>query len=100
MGMIMAVFVIRILNEHQSWPMYADTGGGLIPFTLSVLSVLVFDTLRVITMRVKRGTSPFRSDKTHLHHLFIKEGFSHIGTTFCIISLNVFVILVWWLLYH
>ncbi len=100
MGMIMAVFVIRILNEHQALPMYADTGVGLIPFTLAVLSVPVFDTLRVMTMRMIKGNSPFRSDKTHLHHLFINEGFSHIGTTFCIISLNVLVILVWWLLYH
>ncbi len=80
--------------------MYADTGVGLIPFTLAVLSVPVFDTLRVMTMRMIKGNSPFRSDKTHLHHLFINEGFSHIGTTFCIISLNVLVILVWWLLYH
>lgn len=100
MGMIMAVFVIRTLNEHESAWVSADSGMGLIPFTLAVLSIPVFDTLRVMTLRMLKGNSPFHSDKTHLHHLFINEGFSHIGTTFCIISLNVIIILVWWLLYH
>ncbi|WP_251623409.1 glycosyltransferase family 4 protein [Odoribacter lunatus] len=100
MGIIMAVFVIRILNEHQAVVMFADAGMGLIPFTLAVLSIPVFDTLRVMIARMLKGNSPFHPDKTHLHHLFINEGFSHIGTTFCIISLNTVVILVWWLLYH
>ncbi len=100
MGIIMAVFVIRILNEHQSVVVFAEEGMGLVPFTLAVLSIPVFDTLRVMMTRMLKGNSPFRPDKTHLHHLFIAEGFSHIGTTFCILSLNVFVIFVWWLLYR
>lgn len=99
-GIIMAVFVTRVLNEHKPVPEFADAGMGLIPFTLAVLSIPVFDTLRVMTTRMLKGHSPFHPDKTHLHHLFINEGFSHIGTTFCIISLNVLIILIWWLLYH
>ena len=39
-------------------------------------------------------------DKTHLHHLFIDTGFSHPGTTFCILTLNTLVIAVWWMLYR
>ena len=62
---------------------------------LAVLSVPVFDTLRVMSMRMIRGTSPFNPDKTHLHHLFIDLGFSHIGTTFSILSLNTLVVLAW-----
>ncbi len=99
MGMAMSVFVIHVLDSKSMCAPFGDRGLGLIPFTLAVLAVPVFDTLRVMSARVKRRVSPFHPDKTHLHHLFIDLGFSHIGTTFCILSLNACVILCLWLLY-
>ena len=68
---------------------------GLIPFTLAVLSVPVFDTLRVMSARVRRHVSPFHPDKTHLHHLFIEMGNSHIVTTFLVLTCNALVVLLW-----
>lgn len=35
------------------------------------------DTLRVFANRVRRHRSPFYPDKTHIHHLFIRLGYSH-----------------------
>lgn len=35
------------------------------------------DTLRVFLSRVRRGKSPFAADKTHIHHFFIRLGYSH-----------------------
>lgn len=99
MGMVMSVFVIHVLDDKSACAPCGDHGLGLIPFTLAVLAVPVFDTLRVMSARVKRRVSPFHPDKTHLHHLFIDLGFSHIGTTFCILSLNTCVILCLWALY-
>lgn len=100
MGSVMSIFVIRILDVHSSSAAFAAAGMGLVPFTMAVLSIPVFDTVRVMSMRIYRGGSPFRPDKTHLHHLFIDLGFSHAGATFCILSLNALVILLWWLLYR
>lgn len=99
MGLVMSVFVIHTLDSKSLCTVFADHGFGLIPFTLAVLSVPVFDTLRVMSARVRRHVSPFHPDKTHLHHLFIDLGFSHIGTTSCILSLNVSVVLCLWALY-
>ena len=82
MGLVMSVFVTRVLEGSSGGGRFAEAGMGLIPFTLSVLSIPVFDTLRVMGSRIWRGRSPFRPDKTHLHHLFIDTGFSHPGTTF------------------
>lgn len=93
MGMVMSVFVTRILSADFHPQISARF--GLIPFTLAVLSIPVFDTLRVMSCRIARGGSPFEPDKTHLHHLFIEIGFSHPGTTFCILSLNTLVIALW-----
>ena len=100
MGMVMSVFVTRVLEGGFGGDRFAEEGMGLISFTLSVLSIPVFDTLRVMGSRIWRGRSPFSPDKTHLHHLFIDIGFSHPGTTFCILTLNTLVIAVWWGLYQ
>jgi UDP-N-acetylmuramyl pentapeptide phosphotransferase/UDP-N-acetylglucosamine-1-phosphate transferase len=63
------------------------------------LCIPVFDTLRVMVMRMIRGVSPSSPDKTHLHHLFIELGYSHIGTTVSIISMNLFVVMCWFVAY-
>ena len=94
MGMVMSIFVTRILSSDFH-PAHISDSFGLIPFTLAVLSIPVFDTLRVMSSRIISGRSPFRPDKTHLHHLFIEIGFSHPGTTFCILTLNSLVIALW-----
>lgn len=98
-GTMMSMFVINILKDTSLSAPFAQEGMGLIPFTLSVLAVPVFDTLRVMSARIIRGNSPFNPDKTHLHHLFIELGFSHIGTTVSILSLNFFVIVAWFVAY-
>lgn len=72
---------------------------GLIPFTVATLCIPVFDTLRVMSTRIIQGNSPFKPDKTHLHHLFIKLGYSHIGTTLSIIFMNLLVVLCWYCAY-
>lgn len=99
MGTIISTFVIGALNTNS--PLAAKVGPdfGMIPFTLAILAIPIFDTLRVMTARIVRGKSPFRPDKTHLHHLFLDLGFSHIGTTFTEILSNLLIVLVWWLSY-
>lgn len=98
LGIIFSVFVITILSANQNIEVAQDNL-GLIPFTLAVLCVPVFDTLRVMSARIVRGKSPFSPDKTHLHHLFIELGYSHIGTTMSIIGINLFVVLCWFFAY-
>ena len=98
MGIIMSIFVIEILQSGSLCAAYVGESIGLIPFALAVLCIPVFDTLRVMSTRILKGTSPFHPDKTHLHHMFIELGASHMATTLAILSLNVSVVLCWWLL--
>ena len=97
-GVVMSVFVIAILQNGSRVAAYVNPNVGLVPFTLAVLSVPVFDTLRVMSTRILKGTSPFRPDKTHLHHMFIDLGCSHVATTLAILGVNMFVVLCWWAL--
>ena len=106
MGMLLSLFVLRVLDSDNAaaadLTAKAAAAGrqlGLIPFTLAVLSIPVFDTLRVMTMRRLRGTSPFSPDKTHLHHAFIEMGFSHLATTLAIMGLNLAIVAGWFGLY-
>lgn len=103
MGMVLSIFVLRVLDVREEMPWFMQTTErtfGLIPFTLAVLSIPVFDTLRVMTRRMWSGHSPFKPDKTHLHHAFIGLGLSHIATTTTILTLNSLIVLGWFLLYR
>lgn len=99
LGIIFSVFVMTIISSNQSIGSL-PTNLGLIPFTLAVLCVPVFDTLRVMSARIIKGRSPFSPDKTHLHHLFLELGYSHIGSALSIILINIAVVLCWFLAFH
>jgi hypothetical protein len=96
---MMAMFVMSILSSKLGYISLVADGMGLIPFTLAVLSIPVFDTLRVMSTRILHKKSPFHPDKTHLHHMFIDLGFSHIGTTISILSLNFMIVVAWFASY-
>jgi len=98
MGMLMSIFCMHMI-DNTSRVAFQHPRFGVIAFCLSVLSVPIFDTLRVMTGRILKGKSPFQADKSHLHHLFIQVGFSHIGTSMMVIGLNVFNMFCWFLTY-
>lgn len=100
MGITMSVFVVELLNDRNKYFDVCCPDLGVVPLALALLAIPVFDTLRVMTMRIIRGRSPFSPDKTHLHHLFFDYEFSHVGTTASVIGLNLLVILVWAVSYY
>lgn len=101
MGVLVSWFVIQIMSHDglAAVKMETETQLNMAAALLAVASVPVFDTLRVMTMRVLHGTSPFRPDKTHLHHAFIALGISHSITTLCELLLDVLVVGAWYLCY-
>jgi hypothetical protein len=99
MGTIMSVFVLGVLNNNSRFAACVNADFGTVPFVLSMLAIPVFDTIRVMFVRIIRGTSPFRPDKTHLHHLLLDLHFSHIGTTMVEILANFGVVGSWYLSY-
>ncbi len=42
-----------------------------------IIAIPIFDTLRVFTIRISKGQSPFTPDKNHIHHEFLNSGLSH-----------------------
>ncbi|MCH1576091.1 MAG: undecaprenyl/decaprenyl-phosphate alpha-N-acetylglucosaminyl 1-phosphate transferase [Flavobacteriales bacterium] len=54
--------------SHRSLPVLAMT----------TLSYPLVDTLRVFTLRVLKGKSPFTADRNHLHHRLLRLGMTHV----------------------
>ena len=92
MGILLTWFVIRYLSFYG---IERGLPGGLCPIAnaVSILSVPIFDTLRVMTMRIFQGRSPFSPDRTHLHHAFVDCGFSHVSTALFEIFISLIVFL-------
>ena len=99
LGVLMAWFVIQILRHDTViwWTEIKEV--SLVAFCLAVLAVPVADTVRVMLGRILKGNSPFRADKTHLHHIFIKFGMSHAITTATIVGIDIVIALLWYFSY-
>ena len=57
-------------------------------FSFAVVIIPMFDTLRVFTIRILRGNSPFKADRRHLHHILLDLGYTHLQSTLLLITIN------------
>jgi len=96
-GLLLSYFSIEFLNYNSALPedhilKYQSSLGTL----LCILIIPVFDTSRVVIFRLRKGLSPFMADKNHIHHQFLKLGFSHSKSVLSIASINlIFILLAW-----
>ena len=92
LGTLLALFSFEALSTNSPCAAYGDQGLGLAALVLAVLAIPVFDTLKVMIVRVAKGHSPFHPDKTHLHHLYIEMNFSHLATSYIIVLKNAMIV--------
>ncbi|HVG41304.1 MAG TPA: MraY family glycosyltransferase, partial [Chitinophagaceae bacterium] len=91
LGFAISVLCIRLigLNIEQLKPVLPHAP----VFTLSIVLIPVFDTLRVFALRIWKGKSPFDPDKTHIHHLLTNNGWSHSFASKLICTAHGFILL-------
>ncbi len=94
MGMLAYIFCCTLLKESGS-----AVDSKNVSLALSVFAVPIFDTLRVMTMRMVHGGSPFKADRTHLHHIFVSLNMPHIFITFFILLIEFAIAVVWIVLF-
>lgn len=95
-GSLMIWFVISALRSDAYLQAFGSNY-SMVAMVLAILSVPVADTLRVMTMRILRGRSPFSPDKTHLHHAFVGIGISHSITALSEVLINFAVVGIWYI---
>ncbi len=98
-GFLLAVMAIRF-NEINAGSISFHKLSSAPAVSISVLIIPLFDTLRVIVIRLARGQSLFKGDNRHIHHLMIRAGFTHAKATLILSVTNLFLIGVGFLFDH
>jgi UDP-GlcNAc:undecaprenyl-phosphate/decaprenyl-phosphate GlcNAc-1-phosphate transferase len=91
LGLVNAILVIKFITVADSvkvsYPIESAVAVGF-----SILMVPLSDTLRVFSIRIFHGRSPFSPDRNHIHHMLLDRGMNHKYVTFCCLLLNMFFI--------
>jgi len=78
-----------MINEHFEYNPNMGNNAPLIAITILLLPL--FDTLRMFSIRIINGKSPFVGDRNHMHHLLIDTGYSHLIATLILIIYNIII---------
>ena len=93
-GIVLSILAIKFIEMNRIMPIDgANKIRGIPVVTIGILIIPLFDTLRVFSIRILQGKSPFSPDRNHLHHLLEDIGLSHLQATCCLIGFNLVVIM-------
>lgn len=86
-GFILSIMTIRF-NEIPFTDHRLLEVKEVIGISLSIMIVPIIDTLRVFTIRIMNGKSPFSADRIHTHHQLLDLGFTHFQSSLIYILYN------------
>ncbi|MFT3903166.1 MAG: MraY family glycosyltransferase [Niabella sp.] len=88
LGTISAILVLKFINvagsATSSMPVASSVALGV-----SIIIIPIADTLRVFSIRIFKGRSPFSPDRNHIHHLLVDRGLNHSAVTLICLSANI-----------
>ena len=87
LGLINSILVIKFItvadSSSGSFPIMSSVAIGF-----SILMIPLMDTLRVFSVRIAKGRSPFSPDRNHIHHLLLDRGLNHSQVTHLCLVMN------------
>jgi len=92
LGSILAILVIKFSEISLLVP--ATLRISSIGIVFGLMAIPLLDSVKVFFIRLKQNRSPFRPDKTHLHHDLLTLGLSHFKVSMIIVAVNILIILV------
>jgi UDP-N-acetylmuramyl pentapeptide phosphotransferase/UDP-N-acetylglucosamine-1-phosphate transferase len=95
-GLVNSILVIKFINVAHN-PLVEIPISASVAIGFAVLIVPLLDTLRVFSIRILNGKSPFTPDRNHVHHLLLDRGLGHAAVTLTCVGVNVGLILLAWL---
>ncbi|GAA3975459.1 MraY family glycosyltransferase [Mucilaginibacter dorajii] len=87
-GLISAVMAVKFIEVSKITHAGVPVINCVPALTIAILIGPVFDTLRVFTLRIASGKSPFEADRNHMHHRILGLGLNHLQTTICLSVIN------------
>lgn len=89
-GMTLAVFSIHFINVNYNLPeMTPIKFNGSVGTAASIIIIPLVDTLRIVILRLSKQQSPFRPDKSHVHHAIMRLGMTHSQTTLILAGVQI-----------
>ncbi len=90
---VLAIQFIELSNANGAVPAVRPLFIDAVPaVTIAILIIPIFDTLRVIVIRLVQGKSPFMADRNHLHHRLLDTGMTHTQATLALSGFNILMI--------
>lgn len=93
LGVVCSILALEFIEFHQVFPNHKYAFKSVPAVAIGILILPLFDTARVFAMRVMRGKSPFYADRTHIHHLMIDLGLTHMQASSALVVVNALFIL-------
>lgn len=87
LGLLNAILVIKFITIADN-PASAMPLASAVAIGIAILIVPLLDTLRVFSIRLSRGRSPFSPDRNHIHHLLLDRGLNHSQVTMTCVGMN------------
>jgi len=83
LGLLHAMMAIQFIATAPASPILSVSNAPAIAF--AIMFVPLFDTLRVFSIRMLQGSSPFTPDRNHIHHILLRYRLSHarVATILC-----------------
>ena len=92
-GFWIATYLITYITSAQNSilvDVYSIQLENIPVIAISMISIPVLDTLRVMLVRILRKKSPFTADRNHLHHILLDSGMTHLRTSLFLTVINWF----------
>lgn len=87
LGFVISVLAIRFINtDFHLLAKLNITQTGAMGF--AAIFIPLMDTLRVFSIRIYKGLSPFSRDVNHIHHLLLNKGYAHVKVTIILSALS------------
>jgi len=92
-GFWIATYLITYITSAQNSilvQVYSIQLENIPVIAISMISIPVLDTLRVMLVRIFNKKSPFVADRNHLHHILLDSGMTHLRTSLFLTVINWF----------
>ena len=91
-GFVLALMAIKFLNMENRQLLNCQIKTPM-AFVFAILIVPLFDTMRIIILRLIQGSSPFRADRQHIHYRLVDAGLTHLQSTATLLAVSLLMIL-------
>lgn len=92
-GLISAALAIKFIELNKFTAGSKPAFYSAPAIAVAILIVPIFDSLRVFTIRILKGGSPFKGDRNHIHHRLERLGFKPNWIVLASLAINILILM-------